>query len=125
MSHWLHPPTCYTNLFDVGAGREAESPGRWARAGYGDIAAGILGGLAAFLIVLGASAGVTRAAVWVFSVVGLLDFAVVLYTGVTTLVPDAPYAAFYPFVLIPTSVVPLFILTHIFALRALLRGARG
>ena len=85
----------------------------------------ILGGLAAFLIVLSASAGVTRAAVWVFSVVGLLDFAVVLYTGVTTLVPDAPYAAFYPFVLIPTYVVPLFILTHIFALRALLRGARG
>ena len=95
------------------------------RGGYGDIGAGILGGLAAFLILLGASAGVTRAAVWVFSVVGLLDFAVVLYTGLTTLVPDAPYASFYQFVLIPTYVVPLFFLTHIFALRALLRQARG
>ena len=95
------------------------------RGGYGDILAGILGGLAAFLIVLGASVGVTRAAVWVFSVVGLLDFALVLYTGVTTLVPDAPFAAFYQFALIPTYVVPLFILTHIFVLRALLREARG
>ena len=93
--------------------------------GYGDIAAGVLGGLAAFLIVLGARPAVTRSALAVFSVVGLLDFAIVLSLGLTTLDPNAPFAAFYPFLLIPAFVVPLFMLTHIYVLRVMVRDYRG
>ena len=93
--------------------------------GYGDIAAGVLGALAAFLIVLEARPVVTRTALAVFSVVGLLDFAIVIYFALTTLEPDAPFAAFYPFMLIPGFVVPLFMLTHVYVLRALVRDLRA
>ncbi len=92
--------------------------------GYGDIAAGVLGGLAAFLIVLEARPAVTRTAMAVFSVVGLLDFAIVLFLGLTTLDPSAPFAAFYPFLLVPAYVVPLFMLTHVYVLRAMVREFR-
>jgi hypothetical protein len=93
--------------------------------GYGDIAAGVFGALAAFLIVLEARPAVTRVAVAVFSLVGLLDFTIVLYLGLTILEADAPFAAFYPFMLIPAFVVPLFMLTHIYVLRAMVRDYRG
>ena len=93
--------------------------------GYGDIAAGVLGGLAAFLIVLGARPAVTRTALAVLSTVGLLDFAIVLFLGLTILDSNAPFAAFYPFLLIPAFVVPLFMLTHIYVLRAMVRDFRS
>ncbi len=92
--------------------------------GYGDIAAGVLGALAAFLIVLGARPAVTKTALAVFSLVGLLDFAIVLFLGLTTLDANAPFAAFYPFLLVPAYVVPLFILTHVYVLRAMVRDLR-
>ncbi|MCZ6531753.1 MAG: hypothetical protein O7A08_02170 [SAR324 cluster bacterium] len=92
--------------------------------GYGDIAAGVFGALAAFLIVLEARPAVTRTALAVFSVVGLLDFAIVIYLALTTLDPNAPFAAFYPFMLIPAFVVPLFMLTHVYVLRAMMRELR-
>ncbi len=93
--------------------------------GYGDIAAGIFGALAAFLIVLEARPAVTRTALAVFSVVGLLDFTIIIYLALTTLDPNAPFAAFYPFMLIPGYVVPLFLLTHVYVLRAMVRDYRG
>ena len=93
--------------------------------GYGDIAAGVLGALAAFLIVLGARPAVTRTALAVFTVAGLLDFTIVIYLGMTTLDPNAPFAAFYPFMLIPAYVVPLFFLTHVYVLRAMVRGLQA
>ena len=93
--------------------------------GYGDIAAGVFGALAAFLIVLKARPAVTRTALAVFSLVGLLDFTIIIYLALTTLEPDAPFAAFYPFMLIPAFVVPLFMLTHIYVLRAMVREYRG
>lgn len=93
--------------------------------GYGDIAAGILGGLAALLIVLKARPAVTWTALAVFSTVGLLDFAVVLYLGLTMLTANAPFAAFYPFLMIPVYVVPLFLLTHFYVLRAMVREFRS
>ena len=93
--------------------------------GYGDIAAGIFGALAAFLIVLEARPAVTRTALAVFSVVGLLDFAIIIYLALTTLDPNAPFAAFYPFMLIPAFVVPLFMLTHVYVLRAMVKEFRA
>ena len=93
--------------------------------GYGDVAAGVLGGLAAFIIVLEARPSVTRTALAVFSIVGLLDFIVVLYLGLTTLDPSSPFAAFYPFLLVPAFVVPLFILTHVYVLRAMVKELRA
>lgn len=93
--------------------------------GYGDIAAGVLGALAAFLIVLEARPAVTRTALAVFSVVGLLDFAIVIYFALTALDPNAPFAAFYPFMLVPGFVVPLFMLTHVYVLRAMVRDLRA
>ena len=93
--------------------------------GYGDIAAGVLGALAAFLIVLEARPAVTRTALAVFSLVGLLDFTIIIYLALTTLEPDAPFAAFYPFMLIPGYVVPLFLLTHVYVLRAMVREFRS
>ncbi len=93
--------------------------------GYGDIAAGIFGALAAFLIVLEARPAVTRTALAVFSLVGLLDFTIIIYLALTTLEPDAPFAAFYPFMLIPAFVVPLFLLTHVYVLRAMVREFRS
>ena len=93
--------------------------------GYGDIAAGIFGALAAFLIVLEARPAVTRTALAVFSMVGLLDFAIIIYLALTTLDPNAPFAAFYPFMLIPAFVVPLFMLTHVYVLRAMVKELRA
>ena len=93
--------------------------------GYGDIAAGIFGALAAFLIVLEARPAVTRTALAVFSMVGLLDFAIIIYLALTTLDPNAPFAAFYPFMLIPAFVVPLFMLTHVYVLRAMVKEFRA
>lgn len=77
--------------------------------------------MAALLIVPEARPAVMRMARGVFSVVGLLDFAIVLFLGLTTLDPNAPFAAFYPFLLVPAYVLPLFILTHFYVLRATVR----
>ena len=91
------------------------------RGGYGDIAAGLLGALAAYLIVQRVRVSAQWAALGLFSTVGLLDFAIVLYTGLTTITPNSRLGTFYPFQLVPAFVVPLFILTHIFVLRAMLK----
>jgi len=61
----------------------------------------------------------------VFSVEGLLDFVLVLYTGLTAVPLDGPLQNFHPFFLIPVLAVPLFILVHVYAIRAMInrRGA--
>jgi phage shock protein PspC (stress-responsive transcriptional regulator) len=111
----------FLSLYEMGA-----IPAAFAfRGGYGDIISGALGGLAAYLSLARFPQTATRAALWVFTVVGLLDFALVLYTGLSTITPDLPFVDFYPFILIPGYAVPMFILTHIYAVRALLRGRTG
>ena len=91
------------------------------RGGYGDIAAGILGGLTAFLILLNAAPAVVRVAIVLFSIVGLGDLVLVFYTAATTLPPAGPNPPFNSFLLIPIFAVPLFILTHFIVLRLFFR----
>jgi len=52
---------------------------------------------------------------------GLLDFGLVLYTGLTAVPLDDPFQSFHPFFLIPALAVPLFILAHAYTIRALVR----
>lgn len=89
------------------------------RGGYGDIVAGLLGLLVAYLYASGYSRALARAAAVVWIVQGMGDFALVLYTGLTQIPPDSAFRGYYPFMLIPAFVVPMFILTHIYAIRAL------
>lgn len=93
------------------------------RGGYGDILAGLLGGLAALLIVFGVERRVVRWALIVFSVVGLLDFVVVFYTAATTFPPVQPDAPIDGFLMVPMFVVPQLVLTHVFVLRRLIKRA--
>ena len=89
------------------------------RGGYGDIAAGLLGLLVAGLWFGGRkNLAMLAAVIWI--VQGLGDFALVIYTGLTAIPADAPVRGFYPFFLIPAYVVPMFILTHIYAIRSLI-----
>ena len=98
-------------------------PGEFAfRGGYGDIAAGLLGLLSAWLLTRKTRSALTPVTLAVFSLVGLGDFALVLYTGLTLLDPAAPFAAFHPFQMVPAFVVPLFILAHIIVLRRVVWG---
>ena len=64
---------------------------------------------------------VTLPVLVLLTVEGLLDFALVLYTGLTAVPVDGPFQGFHPFFLIPALAVPLFILAHAYAIRALLR----
>lgn len=89
------------------------------RGGYGDIAAGLLGLLVAGLW-FGGRQSLARVAAVIWIVQGMGDFVLVLYTGLTAIPADAPFRGFYPFNLIPAFVVSMFILTHIYALRALI-----
>ena len=91
------------------------------RGGYGDIAAGLLGGLAALMLMLGVRPSVTLPVMAVLTIEGLLDFGLVLYTGLTAVPLDGPFQEFHPFFLIPALAVPLFILAHAYAIRAVLR----
>ncbi len=92
------------------------------RGGYGDIAAGVLGGLAAVLLLTGARTALALPVLILLTVEGLLDFAVVLYTGLTHLPAGGPLDSFYPFLLIPAFVVPQFMLVHVLMILRLLRA---
>ena len=85
----------------------------WFRnlAGGGDIAAGIAGLLAFFLIT---RFGVTKWQVITANVIGILDFLTVLPSGILIIVVDVPIGL--TIILIPMFAVPLFILQHIYSL---------
>ncbi len=85
----------------------------WFRdiAGFGDIAAGIAGLAAFFLIV---RFGVKQWQVITANSVGILDFLIVLPLGIFVIVPEA--TAGLTILLIPMFAVPLFILQHIYSL---------
>jgi hypothetical protein len=102
-------------IYDMG-----ELPAEFAlQAGYGDVAAGMLGTAAAYLYVQGHRLRRKAAIIW--NVVGLADFLLVLPLGIRFIHPDMPVRDFYPFYLIPCFVVPLFLLTHFYSIRALLK----
>ena len=92
-----------------------------SRGGYGDITAGLLGLLVAYLYFNKANRTFARAAALLWIVQGLGDFVLVVYTAINYIPADAPFRDFYPFNLIPAFVVPMFILTHLYALRAIMR----
>lgn len=89
------------------------------RGGYGDITAGLLGLLVTGLW-FGGRKSLAKVVAVIWIVQGLGDFALILYTGLTAIPADAPFRDFYPFILIPAYVVPMFILTHIYAIRSLI-----
>ena len=98
-------------------------------AGLGDIWAGIMGIRAARAVAAKAPDAARK--VRQANTVGLLDFAVALGTGLITsetayqlVAHDAPNAVgFYPLVMIPAMLVPLFFAAHLFSIRALKRSA--
>ncbi|MFV1975594.1 MAG: hypothetical protein ACC651_07570 [Candidatus Scalindua sp.] len=85
----------------------------WFRnlAGGGDIAAGIAGLLAFFLIT---RFGVIKWRVITANIIGILDFLSVLPLGILIIVVDVPVGL--TIILIPMFAVPLFILQHIYSL---------
>ena len=85
----------------------------WFRnlAGGGDIAAGIAGLLAFFLIT---RFGVIKWQVITANIIGILDFLTVLPLGLLIIVVDVPVGL--TIILIPMFAVPLFILQHIYSL---------
>ena len=91
------------------------------RGGYGDITAGLLGGLVAYLYLSGAPRKVAILAAVVWNAEGLIDFAVVLPTAIQIIAPNSSFDQFDPFMLIPAFAVPMFILTHIYSIRALMQ----
>jgi hypothetical protein len=102
-------------IYDMG-----ELPAEFAlQAGYGDVATGMLGAAAAYLYVQNKKYARKAAIIW--NVVGLVDFLLVLPLGIRFIHPDMPVRDFYPFYLIPCFVVPLFLLTHFYSIRALLK----
>jgi hypothetical protein len=102
-------------IYDMG-----ELPAVFAlQAGYGDVAAGVLGCVTAYLYVQGHR--LTRRAAVVWNVVGLADFTLAVPLGLRLIHPDMPVWDFYPLYLIPCFAVPFFILTHLYSIRVLLR----
>ncbi len=85
----------------------------WFRnlAGGGDIAAGIAGLLAFFLIT---RFGVIKWQVITANIIGILDFLTVLPLGLFIIVVDVPVGL--TIILIPMFAVPIFILQHIYSL---------
>lgn len=119
----FHVLRAYFGLFFLVFYEMGAIPGEFAfRGGYGDIAAGLLGGLAALLLMLGVRPPVTLPVLALLTVEGLLDFALVLYTGLTDVPLDDPFQSFHPFFLIPALAVPLFILAHAYTIRAVWRS---
>lgn len=122
----FHILRAYFGLFFLAFYEMGAIPGSFAfRGGYGDLAAGLLGGMAALMLMLGVRWGVTLLVLAIFSLEGLLDFALVLYTGLTEVPLDGPLQNFHPFFLIPALAVPLFILAHVYAIRAMMNRRGG
>lgn len=119
----FHMLRAYFGLFFLALYEMGAIPAAFAfRGGYGDIAAGVLGGLAMLLLMLEVRPSVKLTAMVLLTVEGLLDFGWVLYTGLTAVPVDGPFQGFHPFFLIPSLAVPLFILAHAYGIRALLRA---
>ncbi|MCP3139717.1 hypothetical protein [Pyxidicoccus xibeiensis] len=104
------------------------------QAGWGDIAVGLTAPLAA--LALPANTRLKRAVVWVWSVVGLLDIAFVVFNAqrLTLFEGNAQLIAMltrFPFSLLPLFIVPLVFITHGIVLARLLSpsaaapGTRG
>lgn len=117
-------------LVELAAGR---LPALFAeRGGYGDILAGLLAIIAA-LAIGPHGRGHTlstprRALAWLFSIVGLVDIAMVFITAQVMVLVDGDrqlLAAIghLPYSLLPTVVVPLVVLTHLLIMQRL-RAAR-
>lgn len=101
-------------------------PGELAlRAGWGDIATGVL---ALAVLPLGLATRRDRALVWAWNAFGLADIAMVVLTAQKLLVVDhAPQllALGHPFMLLPWFVVPLVIATHLLVFARLRTAARN
>jgi len=98
----FHILRAYFGLFFLALYEMGAIPAAFAfRGGYGDIAAGVLGGLAMLLLMLGARRSVTLPVMALLTVEGLLDFGLVLYTGLTAVPVDGAFQGFHPFFLIP------------------------
>jgi hypothetical protein len=89
-------------------------PGELAlRAGYGDIAAGLL---TLAVLPLGLARRRDRAVIWAWNAFALADIAMVVITAQKLVVVDRSpqlLAAGYPFLLLPWFLVPLVIATHL------------
>jgi hypothetical protein len=101
-------------------------PGELAlRAGWGDIATGLL---AIAVLPLGLATRRDRALVWAWNAFGLVDIAMVVLTAQKLLVIDhSPQllALGHPFMLLPWFVVPLVIATHLLVFARLRTAARN
>ncbi|HWB77667.1 MAG TPA: hypothetical protein VG755_22025 [Nannocystaceae bacterium] len=100
-------------------------PGELAlRAGWGDIATGVL---ALAVLPLGLATRRDRRLVWAWNAFGLVDIAMVVLTAQKLLVIDhSPQllALGFPFMLLPWFVVPLVIATHVLIFARLRTAAR-
>jgi hypothetical protein len=94
-------------------------PPAFARpAAYGDLATFLLAVLS--LVALQKRWGTAMILVWIFNILGTLDFAYAYYQGTWLRVPDLLGSAWY----IPTFLVPALLVTHVMIFSILIAPAR-
>ncbi len=98
-------------------------------AGYGDILVGLLAPVATYLWVQKKRHAKTFAIIW--NIYGIIDFLVVavpLYLislpALNNVGPNSELINYFPMVMIPTFIAPLFIILHFYSLRIILRTGK-